>query len=206
MRSRSLVCTGLVLAAFLLLSCRGKQEDSELAPLAIGGDFSLQGSEGKRFALSSLRGRTVLLFFGYTTCPDVCPTTLARLSKVYRELESDGVDNRVATVFVSVDPERDTPDKLKQYLTYFAVRATGVTGPPGEIDAVVEKYGASYEKVPVKSAAGYLINHSMYVYLIDGQGRVRHLFRHEDPPERIAALVKRLVEEDDCQVKCEERS
>lgn len=142
----------------------------------------------------------MLLFFGYTTCPDVCPATLTRLSRVYRELQNDRIDDRVETVFVSVDPQRDTPEKLKEYLSYFAVRATGVTGPPGEIDAIVRKYGASYEKVPVKSAAGYLINHSMYLYLIDAQGQVRHLFRHEDPPEKIADLVKRLAEEDECHV------
>lgn len=182
---------------FLLAGC-GRGSDADLEPLSIGGDFTLTGTDGKPFQLASLRGQTVLLFFGYTACPDVCPTTLARLARVYERLRRDGLDHKVTAVFVSVDPQRDTPAKLGEYLSYFAVPARGVTGSPAQLAPIVRRYGASYERVQVASAAGYLINHTTYVYLIDPIGRVRHLIRHEDPPDRIADLVERVIAEDCC--------
>ncbi len=187
-----------------VLGCRGGQadDDEELRPLSIGGDFTLTGSDGKPFEMSSLRGKTVLLFFGYTSCPDICPTTLGALAQAYRELGKDDAGEKTAdkvkTVFVSVDPEKDTPEKLREYLDYFAVPAVGLTGTPEQLAAVAKQYGASYERVESDSAAGYLIEHSTYLYLIDPVGRVRHLFRYGDKPEEIARLTAKVACEDCC--------
>ena len=158
----------------------------------LGGDFTLTDHNGQRFDLSQHRGDAYLIFFGYTYCPDVCPTMLSKISLVYERLDS-GPDERVRTLFVSVDPERDTPAKLKDYLQYFStVDALGLTGAVEDIDRVVAQYGTMYEKAATDSKAGYLINHSTLLFLIDRQGKVRYLFRQDDSPEYIASGIKQV--------------
>ena len=116
--------------------------------------------------------------------------TLSKLARVYSLLGEQGKD--IVTLFVSVDSARDTPQRLKEYLTYFKVKSIGLTGTKQEIDAVVAAYKATYEKVETESAAGYLYNHSDYVYLIDKEGQVRYLVRSEDKPDEISQIVKSL--------------
>src|SRR5262249_24566012 len=138
------------------------------------------------------RGQVVLLFFGYATCPDACPTMLAKLASVYKTLGQK--KDRVLTVFVSVDPARDTPAALKKYLAYFRLNAVGLTGTKEEIDAVVKQYGAYYEIEKSASALGYHINHSTTLYVIDQSGAVKSQFKHTDKPDAIAAAVRLLIE------------
>ncbi len=139
----------------LALGCEARPEaDPELVPLSIGGDFRLTGSDGLPFVSQSLRGRTVLLFFGYTACPDVCPATMSRLARVYQDLNKQGIAGKVITVFISVDPERDSPEKLRQYLDYFAVNAIGLTGAPAQVADVAQKYAASYERAATTRRPG----------------------------------------------------
>ncbi len=157
----------------------------------VGGDFSLTGQDGKVFSLSDQRGKVVLLFFGYLSCPNVCPMMLSKLNQVYSALGSE--KERVLTVFVSVDPERDTPENLKEYLAYFDVNSIGLTGSKEEIDNVVRTYGASYEKVYAGSAMGYLFNHSDVLYVIDPDGKVRHLFHPEDREDNIVRVIKSIL-------------
>ena len=154
-------------------------------------DFTLTDQDGNTFHLKDHRGQIVLLFFGYLSCPDICPMTISKLSRVY-DLIGEKRDN-VLTLFVSVDPERDTPEKIKEYLSYFKLKTVGLTGTKAEIDKVVSAYGASYEKVKVDSAAEYLIDHSDYVYLIDGEGRVNALIHTEDKVQKIAGLIKEVL-------------
>ena len=192
----------VILLVLAVLGCRKPQEDKDLTPLdGLGGNFTLLAADGKPFAFNSLRGKTVLLFFGYTACPDFCPATMARLSRVYENLRQKGLEDRVRTVFISVDPERDTPEKLKQYLDYFSVKTIGVTGTNEELTSVAKQYGATFEKVQVNSAARYLMDHTTYVYLIDGLGRVRRLIHPEDPPEKITGWVTRVAQEACCKPK-----
>jgi protein SCO1 len=199
MASRTLAAALVLAAALLTAGCPGSDRpDPELAPLSIGGDFVLTGPDGKPFDSQQLRGKAFFLFFGFTHCPDVCPTTLSRLAKAYELLEDPRVKERIQTVFVSVDPERDTPEKLSEYLGYFAVPAVGLTGSPEVIAATAQKWGAFFQKVETDSAAGYLVDHSTYLYLVDSVGRVRHLFRHADSPERIADVTLRLLVRDCC--------
>lgn len=164
----------------------------ELVELEIGGDFTLTDERNGTFRLADHRGELFLLFFGYTTCPDFCPLTFSRLTRAYDLLGEQA--EQVTTLLVSVDPERDHPERLAEYLGFFDVRSTGLTGTKEEIDAVVAAYAAFYEEVETESAAGTLFNHSTYLYLIDGEGRVRYLFGHGETPERIASGVRLLLD------------
>jgi protein SCO1/2 len=154
-------------------------------------NFTLTDQDGRPFQLAQLRGKVVLLFFGYTSCPDACPTTLSKLSRVYRLIGPQA--DRVMTLFVSVDPGRDTPRRLKDYLKYFKISSVGLTGTKEEIDAVVSKYGARYEIEKSDSAAGYHINHSTDMYLIDQKGEVVRRFKYEDGTQLIADGIRQLI-------------
>lgn len=156
-------------------------------PLSIGGDFVLTDHNGDPFHLAE-QNRPILLFFGYAHCPDFCPQTLARIARAYYLLgESD-----LLTAFASVDPDRDTPDMLKTYLSHFDIPAIGLTGSRDSIDAVIRRYGGFYEVSDQESAAGPLIDHSLYTYLIDRNGHVRFLFRHSDTPENMVNVLRQL--------------
>lgn len=165
----------------------------ELQTFEFGGDFELPAHTGGTFRLADARGKAVLLFFGYTYCPDICPTTLQTMAQVEKLLEADG--DRVQTVFVSVDPERDTLPRLKEYVGHFDVNAVAVTGPPAQVDPVVKQYAAYYEKQPSDSAMGYLVDHTTRLYLIDPQGRIRYLFRYGEDAKTIAAGVRQVLGE-----------
>jgi protein SCO1/2 len=154
-------------------------------------DFTLMEDNGKIFHLRDHRGEVVLLFFGYTSCPDVCPLTLAKLGRVRTLLGPAG--KKVLTVFVTVDPQRDTSARLKEYLGYFDAHAVGLTGTKEQIDEVVRAYKASYQRVPTDSALGYIINHTNIVYLIDRQGKVRYLFHQDDSPKKMAEVIREYI-------------
>lgn len=157
-------------------------------------DFTLTDQDGKTFKLSDHRGKAVLLFFGYLSCPDVCPVTMSRISRVYQMLDAKE-KARVLTAFISVDGDRDTPEKIKEYLDYFDMDAVGLSGNPLIVDEVVADYKAWYEKVGVESALGYLIDHTTYIYLIDPEGNVRALFHPEDKVADMTKMVKALLSE-----------
>ncbi|MDE2490440.1 MAG: SCO family protein [Elusimicrobia bacterium] len=184
------------LAALLLLgasACRRKPSlPSGYPTLNPSRDFALTDQDGRVFRLKDHRGRVFLLFFGYLSCPDVCPATMAKISRATSLLGPRG--RQVTTLFVSVDPARDAPRKMKAYLSYFGTPSLGLTGTKAQIDAVVKAYGASYRKVSDGSAAGYAIDHSDLVYLIDGRGEVRRLFHPSDTAETIAAGLKPFLE------------
>lgn len=182
---------GCLMMVVFLSGC-GQKLEAELkdyATLNPQKDFTLTDHNNKPFHLKDHRGKAVLLFFGYLSCPDVCPLTMARLSKVYKFLGEDSP--KVMTVFVTVDPQRDTIVRLKEYFEYFDINALGLTGSKEQVDAVVNAYKAVYEKVETESAAGYLMNHTDYVYLIDPKGTVQYLFHEdEDKPEKMAQIIK----------------
>ena len=166
----------------------------EVPPLqdygGIGGDFALTDQHGERFALQDLRGRAAMLFFGYTYCPDICPVTLSKMGRVYQLLGAR--DKDLATLFITVDPERDTADKLEEYLDYFAIGAVGLSGDKEQIDQVIGQYGGHYSLGKEEGQADYFVDHSTYTYLIDQQGKVRFLFRQSDGPELMAAVTQQL--------------
>lgn len=192
--SRRAVVQGLLAAAIAgLPGCAPSGPAADALPvLPIGGDFQLTGHDGQPFSLTSLRGKAVLVFFGYSSCPDACPTTLSKLSTVARRLGDDRA--RVRTLYISVDPARDTPDVLKADLANFSVEALGLTGTKDQIDAVVKQYAAAYEIVLTpESAAKYTISHTTKVYALDAQGRVRTTFAYEATVDEIVTGIRAVL-------------
>lgn len=184
-RALGLATLALLLGAVAAAGCTPK-------PPEIGGDFALTDQNGARFTLESQRGKILLVFFGYTMCPDVCPTTLSKLSAVMRRL-GDAKD-QVRTLYISVDPERDTPEVLKADLALFSLDAMGLTGTRAEVDAVVKQFGASYEIVPTpESAAKYSVSHSTTLYLLDREGRVRQTFPYEATVDEVTAGIRAIL-------------
>ncbi len=144
-------------------------------PARPAADFALTAQDGTEFRLSRERGKVVALWFGYTFCPDVCPTTLAELIQARQRLDRGG--QRVHIVFVTVDPERDTPARLREYANAFGGGFTALTGPADQLARVRKAYGVVAQKrVVAGTAATYLIDHSAFVYVVDPAGQLRVMF------------------------------
>jgi protein SCO1/2 len=174
------------LALLVLLACSQPAKQEKLME---PGPFTLVDHNGRVFRSESLRGKPALLFFGYTHCPDACPTMMSRVARAYRNAGAKAQD--IPTLFVSVDP-RDTPPVLKRYLSYFAaVPATGLTGSKAQIDAVVKQFGAQYVIRDTGSAAGPLVDHTIRLYVLDREGDVVRLF---DPSAQVDQIAKAMKE------------
>jgi protein SCO1/2 len=167
-----------------------------LEPAQEGYDFRLIDQNGKAFQLSQLRGKVVLFSFGYTHCPDVCPTTLTDFGKIYRAL-SENDRERVQVLFISVDSRRDQPETLKNYIPYFDASFLGLTGDANHINEATRAYGASYEFVhhPGEDPDVYLVNHSAYAYLIDPDGKWKAIYDFDQlrETEKVAADIRRVL-------------
>lgn len=159
-------------------------------PSAIGGPFKLIDQDGKAITDADLKGKPFLVFFGYTHCPDICPTTLFEVSEVLRALGPDA--GRTAALFVTVDPERDTPPVLKDYLSNFDPHLRGVTGTQDALAAVEKEYRVYSKKVPTGNGE-YSMDHSAIVYLMDKAGRFVAPFNLKRPPEAAAADLKKYL-------------
>lgn len=156
----------------------------------LGGRVSLVDQRGEPFALGDTLTRSSLLFFGYTYCPDFCPTTLSRLVHVKERLGA-GADS-VDIAFVSVDPQRDTPEVLASYLAYFPIRVHGLTGSPAAVNQVAAAYQAEYALGIPNERGDYTVDHSTSIYLLDALGRVRHVFDHDATPDEIVDVLRLL--------------
>lgn len=166
----------------------------DLAAVPTGGEFRLTSKAGP-VALSDFRGQVVLVYFGYTWCPDICPTNLAVIAYALKQL-SPAERERVQVIFVSVDPVRDTPERLAEYAAYWDPRFVGVTGTDAEIAAVARQYGAAYRRVEqTDSAMGYLVDHSGFTYVVDPGGRLVQALAHATPAPEIVATVRRVLAE-----------
>ncbi len=195
-----------VAALVLLAACRGNggagdagrpitppgESRAELPVLPVGGEFTLTDQDGQRFALSSLQGKVVLIFFGYTMCPDACPTTLSKLSSAYARL-NEGERAQVKAVYITIDPERDTPAVMKDHLTYFGVDAVGLTGTVEETSKVAAQFGAHFERTNDKTAAGYLMSHTVSVFGLDARGRTRVLIDYEASVDLVVKEIRALL-------------
>ena len=154
--------------------------------------FSLDGSNGKKLSLRDHLGKVVILEFGYTFCQEVCPVTLARLTEVYKKLGSAARD--VQLIFVTVDPKRDSPERLREYLAAFNPSFLGATGTPGELAAVRKTYGVVAEQVVSRNQAiGYEVNHSSSLYLVDRQGKLRGLAPFGTPVDDLVHDLELLL-------------
>jgi protein SCO1/2 len=167
-----------------------------LASPPTGGDFSLRSWQGT-MRIQDLRGKVVLIYFGYTWCPDICPTNLAFIANALKALEPDEL-SRVQVLFVSVDPQRDTPERLREYTGHFHSAILGVTGTPEEVAAAAKLYGAAYRRAEMgDSAMGYTVDHSAYTYVVDPAGRLTQVLEHATPSERIVAVIRHALAEGD---------
>ncbi|KYG23256.1 copper-binding protein [Bradyrhizobium sp. AT1] len=159
-------------------------------PAAIGGPFQLTDQNGKAVTEKDLKGKPTLIFFGYTHCPDVCPTSLFEISEVLRALGKDA--DKVNAVFISVDPERDTPATMKDYLSSFDPHLEGLSGDPAETAKVVTSYRVYAKKVPTKDG-DYTMDHTALIYLMDRDGRFVSPFNLKRTPEEAAADLKKYL-------------
>jgi protein SCO1/2 len=156
-----------------------------------GGDFTLQSASGP-VALRDFRGKVVLVYFGYTYCPDICPTSLAATAQALGQLAPAEL-TQVQTIFISVDPERDTPARLKDYGAFFHPSIVGVTGTPAAIAEVAGRYGASYAKQQVAGASNYVVDHSALTYVVAPDGRLVGTLPHAAPPTQVVAEIRKWL-------------
>jgi len=159
-------------------------------PAAIGGPFQLTDQNGKAVTDKSLKGKPTLIFFGYTHCPDVCPTSLFEISEVLRAMGRDA--DKVNAIFISVDPERDTPAAMKDYLSSFDPHLEGLSGDPAETAKVITSYRVYAKKVPTKDG-DYTMDHTALIYLMDREGRFVSPFNLKRTPEEAAVELKRYL-------------
>lgn len=156
----------------------------------IGGGFTLQDPAGRRVSLSDFRGRSVLLYFGYTFCPDVCPTDLLAMARLLQLMGPEA--ERLQPVMITLDPERDAPQSLGAYVTSFDPRFVALRGSLAETRAVADAYKVFYEKVHPGDGAPYLVDHSAFIYLLDAEGRYVAFFPPGTTPERMATMIRDL--------------
>lgn len=165
--------------------------DVALPPPPSGGDFTLDGPTGP-VALHDFAGKVVLLYFGYTYCPDICPTSLTVWQQALETL-SPGELARVQPLFVSVDPERDGLDRLAEYVQFFHPRIVALSGQPAQLAEIAGRYGAVFVRQESASAGGYVIDHSALTYVIDPQGRLVDTLPHGASPEQLLAVLRKYL-------------
>lgn len=194
--SRLMRALTLALALLALGACATTPElkGTALDPALPAHDFTLTDQTGQPFTLSEQRGKVVLIFFGFASCPDICPVELANLAAVTRQLGADAAAVEVA--MVTVDPERDTPERLATYVSAFHPDFIGLSGDPETLAPIIKAYGVYAERRELpESALGYTMDHSGFVYAIDKAGRWRAIYAHGTPAEDIAGDVRALVRE-----------
>jgi protein SCO1/2 len=187
--------TRLALAVGLLALLAGAAAATTTA-YREGGDFTLDGPDGP-VSLSDMRGKVVLMFFGYTSCPDVCPISLARINACFKAMGADELE-RVRAFFITLDPERDTAEKLEKYTGYFHPHIIGLRDEVEGIDAVTELYGIEYSKNPMPdSAFGYSISHPTDILIVDAEGRVVESVPHDSKAKDLLARIRDLLDASD---------
>lgn len=195
MSRSSLAAAALLLVALVAGAATGvwlmrPSEPGAPAPSAVGGPFRLAAHDGRMMADTDLRGRPFLIFFGFTHCPDVCPATLFEVSEMLVALGADA--DRTTALFVTVDPARDTPEKLKDYLSSFHPRILGLAGDAAATEAIMRAYRVYARKVPLENN-DYTMDHTATVYLMDREGRFVAPFNLKRPPEAAAADLRRYL-------------
>jgi len=189
LRTSFLVCLLLVLTA-----CSPKPEFKNIditGGTAFGKDFSLLDPEGKVRTLADFKGKVVLMFFGYTQCPDVCPTTLTEMVKLKQALGDQG--QRLAVVFITLDPARDTPEVLKAYMQSFDPGFVALIPTLEELPDLAKQFKVYYRQQPGRTPTSYTLDHFAGSYVYDPEGRLRLFVRYGMPPEDLAGDIKQLL-------------
>lgn len=193
MRHHHRVLVLLATCACLLVACGQYQwRGTVIEPPNTAADFTLTDQHGQPFRLSDQTGKVTVLFFGFTSCPDICPTAMADLAAAKRDLGRDGDNVQVA--LITVDPERDTNERLGAYVTAFDPSFIGLRGSQTELDAVMKAYGASAIRRELPgSALGYTMDHSGFMYVIDRNTKWREVFAHGTAPTDITNDLRYLA-------------
>ena len=185
------VLVGLAAIGGILVALQSRSPQSSSADLAsIGGPFTLVGSDGRPFSSSRLNGKPAAIFFGFTHCPDVCPTTLARLVKLRRQAGKG--DEALSIVFITVDPERDGPAEVGGYASLFGAPVIGLTGSPADIERVKKQFGVFSQKVD-QPGGGYSVDHSAAVFLMDRNGKFVATLSPEESDNVALAKLQRIL-------------
>jgi len=186
----------LTIACMLLLAACGKPADkfknTDITGLDYAQGFNLTDHHGKPRTLADFRGKAVVIFFGYTQCPDVCPTTMAEMANVMQQLGPDA--DKVQVLFVTIDPERDTQALLASYVPNFDQRFLGLYGDAAATAKVAKDFKVFYQKVEGKTPGSYTMDHTAGSYVFDTQGRIRLFLRHGQGPEPVAHDLKLLLQ------------
>ena len=169
---------------------RTQTADGDLPLDTIGGPFTLTGSNGQPFSSARLAGKPAAVFFGFTHCPDVCPTTLARLTKLRKQLDKG--DDSFSIVFITVDPERDKPEDMGRYTGLFDTPVVGLTGSPAQIDRVKQQFGVFSQKVPTEGG-DYSLDHTATVFLLDRDGKFVATLSPEEGNDAAVAKLNRVI-------------
>ncbi|MBT2790727.1 SCO family protein [Paraburkholderia strydomiana] len=196
-RFRSTITTGALLAMIALAGCTSRAEPWHLTNVTghlPDLDFTLTGDDGRQVSGDSFKGRASLVYFGYTHCPDVCPETMGRLMQVLEKLGPDA--QKVRILFITVDPARDTPQALHDYVGAFdSKHAEGLTGSDWQIESLAKRYRVAYQMEKRDPNGNYEVTHSSAVYVFDAQGRARLLATDHDTPDAIAQDLRRIVDQ-----------
>jgi protein SCO1/2 len=199
MRARAalgVLAAALCLAAAVLGGCdpgpaAPKFKASDVTGTAFGRDFALTDHNGKARTLADFRGKVVVLFFGYTQCPDVCPTTLAELTETMKRLGPDA--DRVQVLFATIDPERDTPELLAKYVPAFDPRFLGLFGDAAATERTAKEFKILYQKQPGRTPGTYTMDHSAGTFLFDPQGHLRVYVSYGQGPDVFAHDIRELL-------------
>lgn len=186
-----LLLGALLAGAYVQLSANTHPSAEHAAGPARGGNFTLN-SAGGPVSLRDFRGRVTAIYFGYTFCPDACPTALAALGSALKSMPARQA-NQVQPVFISVDPARDSAARMKEYAAFFHPRMLGLVGTDAEVAKVAKAYGVFYRAQKVSSAGGYVVDHTSFIYLVGRQGEFIKALPHGVTPEEISAELMRLV-------------
>ena len=183
----------LAAALVVLAACQPahKFQNTDISGASYGREFALTDHTGKPRTLADFKGKVVTMFFGYTQCPDVCPTTMVEMTEVMKQLGADA--DKVQVLFVTIDPERDTQALLAQYVPGFDPRFLGLTGTPAQIAATAKEFKVFYQKVPGQTESSYTMDHFAGMYVFDPAGRIRLFVRYGQKPDAIADDVRALL-------------
>jgi len=185
------IATALLLAASLLGCAPDAFRATDITGAAFARSLELTGHDGKPHRLADFKGKVVVVFFGFTYCPDVCPSTLSKLAEVTKRLGSDA--DKMQVLFVTVDPERDTAELLARYVPAFDQRFLGLYGDAAATARVAKEFKVIYQKQPGKTPETYTVDHSAGTYVFDREGRVRLFVRHDQSIDDLVHDIRLLL-------------
>lgn len=187
----AVLLAALALCFMLLFKVYERYAGEETGTADIGGPFELVNQDGKTVTDADFKGKLQLVYFGYTYCPDACPTALGVMAAALDKLDVAG--ERVTPMLISIDPERDTPESLKEYVANFHPRLVGLTGTAEQVAKAAKEYRVFYQKQPGASGDAYLMDHSTLIYLMDAEGKFVTYFGPQATPDDVAEAIRRYL-------------